>query len=386
MKALVADAEWKPRKGYLFTDTEQRLKRAAIGSQVWRNPRFAVKDAPVPRIKDDEVLIRVKACGICGSDTHLYETDDEGYIIFSGPAQLPCILGHEFSGVVEKIGKRVAGLKKGDKVAAESVMWCGICHPCRSGFPNQCSSVELTGLSADGALAEYAAVRERYCWKIGELGAVYSGQDIFDAGALIEPAGCAYNGIFIAGGGFSPGAACVIYGAGPIGLSAVALARAAGAGLIIVFDVLDERIELARAMGADYGFNARKLRGAAPKDKVLQLTGNCGADIQVEAAGAAPATIPEMEKSMAVNGKIIYLGRAATKTPMYLDALVSGANKIIGSRGHAGGGIFANIIKLIAGGRLDLAKMITARYPFQDVLKALEFSSKRTGGKIMVQI
>jgi threonine dehydrogenase-like Zn-dependent dehydrogenase len=106
----------------------------------------------------------------------------------------------------------------------------------------------------------------------------------------------------------------------------------------------------------------------------------------IEAAGAAPVTIPEMEKSMSVNSKIIYLGRAATSTPMYLDALVSGANKIIGSRGHSGHGIFSSIIKLIASGRLSPQKMITIRYPFKNVLDALMASTKRTNGKIIVRV
>ena len=150
MKAFVADAEWAPRKGYLLTESEKKTKRVVTGSQVWRNPTFAVKDIPTPEPADDEVLVKVKSCGICGSDTHLYETDPEGYIIFSGLTKLPCVLGHEFSGVVEKAGKRVRNLKVGDAVAMESVMWCGTCTACRSGTPNQCNNVELLGLSALG--------------------------------------------------------------------------------------------------------------------------------------------------------------------------------------------------------------------------------------------
>lgn len=329
------------------------------------------------------MLVRVKSCGICGSDTHLYETDKDGYIIFSGQTKLPCVLGHEFAGVVEKIGRKVTTLKTGDKVAVESIMWCGTCQPCKNGAPNQCMNVELMGLSADGAFAEYAAISERYCWRINELEKIYSGDDIFDIGALIEPIGCAYNGIFIAGGGFNPGAAVAVYGAGPIGLGAIALAKIAGASKVIAFDRIKERLDIAKEMGADFAFNIDK---CVPSKKIMEFTDGCGAEIQIEAAGAAPVTIPEMEKSMSVNSKIIYLGRAATKTPMYLDALVSGANKIIGSRGHSGHGIFSSIIKLIASGRLNPQKMITARYPFKNVLDALMASTKRTNGKIIVRM
>jgi hypothetical protein len=386
MKALVVNGEWRPKKDYPLSEDEKLRKRALIGNQVWRNTRFEIKDFPTPNLKDHEVLIKVKSCGICGSDTHLYETDGEGYIIYSGPVKLPCVLGHEFSGIIKKTGDKVTTLKAGDKVAVESIMWCGSCEPCKSGAPNQCKNIELMGLSADGALAEYVAVNEKYCWKINSLEAIYPDDNLFDIGALIEPVGCAYNGIFIAGGGFKPGATVVVYGAGPIGLGAIALSKIAGASLIIVFDVIDERVKIARDMGADFAFNIKKLDGCNPGDKVIELTQGFGADIQIEAAGAAPQTIPEMEKSMAINGKIIYLGRAATTTPMYLDVLVSGANKIIGARGHSGYGIFPYIIKLIASGKLNLDRMITARYSFEMILEALKSSTKRTDGKILIKM
>ncbi len=386
MKALIVDAEWKPRHDYPLSKEEETYRRAYVGSRIWRNPNFEVKEVPTPDIADNEVLIRVMVCGICGSDAHIYETDREGYIIFSGLTKFPCILGHEFSGVVEKVGGQVVDLKVGDLVAVESVMWCGMCRPCRSGAPNQCSYVELMGLSADGALAEYVAVNERYCWKINELLEVYSAQETFDIGALIEPVGCAYNGIFIAGGGFKPGGVVVVYGVGPIGLGAVALARVAGASRIIAFDIIDERVEIAKNMGADYAFNVSKMNDCSPGDKVMELTRGWGADIQVEAAGAAPLTISEMEKSLSNEGKIIYLGRAATKTSMYLDTLVSGANKIVGARGHVGYGIYPNLIRLSASGRLDLKEMVTAKYAFDKVIDALKTSVSRRDGKILVKV
>lgn len=385
MKAFVASAEWSPKEGYKPSSRELSEKRANIGSKVWKSPVFEMRDFPTPDIGDDEILIRVKNCGVCGSDTHLYETDKDGYIIFSGPAKLPCIIGHEYSGIVEKAGDRVVNFKVGDKVAAESVLWCGVCTSCRSGAVNQCERVELAGITAPGAFAEYIVSKERHCWPIDGLADIYDGDKVFDIGALIEPAGCAYNGLFISGGGFLPGAAVTVFGLGPIGLAAVALARIAGASLIIAFDRMGERTAIAKKMGADLVFNTSAI-GLSPGEKILELTNGRGADIQVEAAGAAGSTIPEMEKSLAVNGKIIYLGRAATSTSMHLDALVSGANSIIGSRGHAGYGIYSNLIKLVKKGRLDLSGMITSHFDFENVLSALKKSSDRTDGKIIINI
>lgn len=386
MKALIVDGEWNPRKNYPLSNEEQAKKRANVGSQVWQHTQFEVKDVSVPNLQDDEILVRIKSCGICGSDTHLYETDKDGYIIFSGVTELPRIIGHELSGIVEQTGKNVRNVSKGDWIAAESIMWCGMCQACRSGSPNQCKYIKLMGLSADGAFAEYIAISERYCWEINDFGEIYSEDEAFDIGALIEPVGCAYNGLFIVGGGFQPGATVVVYGTGPIGLGAIALAKIAGASQIIAFDIIDERANIALEMGADYAFNTNKMRDCLPGEKVMEITKGWGADIQIEAAGAAPATIPEMEKSMAINGKIIYLGRAATTTSMHLDNLVSGANKIVGARGHSGYAIFPSIIKLIATGRLKLHKMITARYPFARIMDAIKASSGRTDGKILIHI
>lgn len=386
MKALVVSAEWSPRKGYRPAKEEIESKKAFIGSRVWKNPNFEIKELPTPDPGDDEVLVRVKTCGICGSDTHVYETDEEGYIIFSGMAKFPCIPGHEFSGVVEKVGARVVDLKKGDMVAMESVMWCGLCSACRGGSPNQCENLELMGLSADGAFAEYVAVNQRYCWKINDIAQTCSREEAFNVGALIEPVGCAYNGIFIVGGGLKPGSTTVVYGTGPIGLGAVALAGIAGSSKVIAFDVIDERVKLAIEMGADHAFNANGMSGVSLSEKVMELTKNRGADIQIEAAGAASRTIPEMEKTMSRQGQIIYLGRADTSSPMFLDVLVSGANKIIGSRGHAGYGIFPNIISLVVAGKLDLMKMATSQYPFSKIMEAMEVSTKRKDGKILVKI
>jgi scyllo-inosose 3-dehydrogenase len=384
MKALVAEGEWQPRPGYSVSLSEIQRQRALSGSQVWRKPRFVFQDLPIPRIKDDEVLIRVKAVGICGSDTHVYETDKDGYIIFSGMVKLPCVLGHEFSGVVEKTGELVRELQPGDLVAMESIQWCGSCTPCRSGSPNQCQNIELLGLTTQGALAEFAAVKANYCWKLNGVRDRYPEAEIFEIGALIEPIGCAYNGMYINGGGLRPGETVAVYGAGPIGLAAVALARLSGASTIIAFDRLEGRLELAKTLGADFVFNVGQSSSIPASQRVLELTGGVGADMQIEAAGDATSTIPEMERSTASNGRIIYLGRAERSTPMSLDGLVSGAQKIVGSRGHSGYGIFPNIIRLIASGRLDPRPMITARFPFSEAQAALGRSSARIDGKIIV--
>ncbi len=254
MKVLMAEGEWDPRPEYPVSAAETQKQRALCGSQVWRHPRFVFKDLPFPQIEDDEILIRVRAVGICGSDTHVYETDQDGYLLFSGLVKLPCVLGHEFSGVVEQTGKLVRELEPGDLVAMESIQWCGYCTPCRSGAFNQCQNIELLGLSSHGALAEVTPIKAKYCWKLNSLRERYSDTEIFEIGALIEPIGCAYNGMVINAGGLKPGETVVVHGAGPIGLAAVALARLSGASLVVAFDRLEARLELAKTLGADFVF------------------------------------------------------------------------------------------------------------------------------------
>jgi hypothetical protein len=388
MKAFFANAEWSPRPGWPLTQDEEKRKRAITGSRVWKNPVFSMQNTPVPEPAAHEVLIRVKRCGICGSDTHLHETDSEGYIIFSGPVKLPCIIGHEYAGVVEQVGKEVRDFAPGDPVAAESIVWCGRCAPCRSGVPNQCRHAELAGITVDGALAEYAAVNELQVWKIDELASRHDDDLLFDVGSLIEPVGCAYNGMFISAGGFLPGAVVAVHGAGPIGLGAAALAASAGASKILVFDPMPERLAIAAKMGAShvYGINALAAAGLRPRDIVLEQTSGRGADVHVEAAGAARQTLPEMEASLAVNGVIVYLGRTGLAVPLTLDTLVTGANRIVGARGHSGRGIYPNIIRLLASGRLNVEEMITARLPFAETMAGIRQSSSRKDGKILINM
>lgn len=387
MRTLTLNATWEPRPGHGVTPAEVKTRKAINASTVWKEPKLELGKNPIPRIAEDEVLIKVKACGICGSDIHCYEKDDQGYILFSGAVRLPVIIGHEFSGEVIEIGKKVTDLEVGDAVAPESILWCGNCTDCRTGNLNQCRRLEMVGFSSPGAFADYVAIKEKYCWKLDALRDIFRSDDkLYEVGALIEPIGCAYNGMFIAGSGFRPGAYVAVYGAGPIGLGSVLLARAAGAAKIIVFDISEPRNRLALELGADYAASPIELnrQGTSPSEVVRELTGGHGADMQIEAAGAVLETIPEIKKSFASNGKMIHLGRQRSHANIELNTMVSQANQLIGARGHAGHGIFSDVIRLIAAGRLPAHKMITSRFPFDRVIDAFTQSTTRRDGKIMV--
>lgn len=383
MKALVLTAKWEPRSDYVLTDFEKSTGKAVTGSAVWRNPKLTVKEVAMPKIAPDQVLIRVRACGVCGSDMHFYETDKDNYILYPGLTKFPSILGHEFSGEIVEVGPAVTDFQKGDFVTAEEMIWCGHCRPCRDGFPNQCRNLEEIGFTIDGAFAEYIAVGAKYCWKLNALRDRYDDDKIFEAGAVVEPTSVAYNGIFERAGGFRPGGYVAVYGAGPIGLASIALCKAAGASKVIAFEVSESRRELAKKVGADHVYDPRKVKAS---EVVLELTGGEGADFHVEAAGAPSKTLPEMETSMAVNARIVQIGRAAERVPMYLEHFQTHHAQVFGAQGHSGNGTFPNVIRLMASGLIDMTRIVTARYSLDDVVDAIKQSTMRQDGKIMVRI
>lgn len=384
MKALVLTAEWDPKPEYPLTDWERRTRKAVSGFMVWRHPKMVVKEVPTPSIKPDEVLLRVKACGVCGSDIHFYETDKDGYILYPGLTRFPTTTGHEFSGQVVEVGSAVEDLKVGDMVTAEEMIWCGHCTACRNGYPNHCTNLEEIGFTIPGAFAEYIAVGAKYCWKLNALLDRYGDEDVaYEAGALCEPSSVAYNCIFVRAGGFRPGAYVVIFGAGPIGLASIAECRASGASKIIAFEVSPTRRELAKQVGADYVLDPKAV---VPHEAILELTEGEGADMFVEAAGVPDLVIPEMEQSLAINAKIAQVGRAAKRVNMYLEMLQVRRAQLFGSQGHSGDAIFPSVIRLMASGRIDMTPIITSRYDLDGVVKAIIKSGDRTDGKIMVKM
>ncbi len=382
MRAIVMEAEWAPRAGYALTEREARSRKATMASQVLRHPRFEARTVPDPTPARDEVLLRVRRCGICGSDTHCYEHDGDGYVLFSGPTRVPCVAGHEYSAEVVEVGADVVHLRPGDLVTGEGMLSCGVCEACRRGRPNQCPTLEMLGFSAPGAFAEWMTTKERFVWKLDAVAERLGSADrALDLGALVEPIACSYNGMFVAAGGFLPGAHVAVFGLGPIGLGAVALARAAGAATILGFETVAERRAVGSALGCDAVWDPREVPAA---EAIRAHTGGWGADMIVEAAGAALHTMPQIERAFAPGGKMVYLGRTGERAPVMLDVLVTQAATIVGARGHSGGGCFPGVLRLMASGRLDVEAMVTRRMPFPAAIDALAASTTRVDAKILL--
>jgi threonine dehydrogenase-like Zn-dependent dehydrogenase len=383
MKGLVLDAVWEPKPTRVVSDWEKETGKAVCGNDIWRHPKLEVRTWPDPEPGVNEVLLEIKACGVCGSDMHFYETDDDDYILYPGLTKFPTILGHEFSGKVVETGSAVTLLKKGDIVTVEEMIWCGRCIPCRNGYPNHCSNLEEIGFTIPGAFSNFIAVDEKFCWKIDAIAERFGDEELaFAVGALSEPTSVAYNAMFERAGGFRPGHYVDVYGAGPIGLAAIGLAKAAGAGTIVAFEISPERLELARAIGADYAYDPREV---SPSEAMMELSKGAGFDFHVEASGVPELAIPEMEKALAINSKIVQIGRAAQRVPMYLESFQVRRAQAFGAQGHSGHETFPNVIRMVAAGRLDLSPIITARYNLEDAVEAIAKSTKRADGKIMVK-
>ena len=383
MKGLVLDAVWEPKPTRVVSEWEKETGKAVCGNDIWRHPKLEVRTWPDPEPGANEVVLEIQACGVCGSDMHFYETDNEDYILYPGLTKFPTILGHEFSGRVVERGKDVTLLEAGDMVTVEEMIWCGRCIPCRNGYPNHCSNLEEIGFTVPGAFANYIAVDEKFCWKIDSIAERFGDEELaYAVGALSEPTSVSYNAMFERAGGFRPGHYVDVYGAGPIGLAAIGLAKAAGAGTIVAFEISPQRLELAKAIGADYAYDPREV---SPGEVMMELSKGAGFDFHVEASGVPELAVPEMEKALAINAKLVQIGRAAQRVPMYLESFQVRRSQAFGAQGHSGHETFPNVIRMVASGRLDLSPIITARYSLDDTVEAIAKSTERADGKIMVK-
>ena len=384
MRAFYVEADWAPKPGYKLSPRETSTGRALRGNSIWKNIRGNVVDRPVPQAKEDEVLLKIGAAGICGTDTHLLQQDEDGYTKFNGHTKYPIITGHEFSGEVVEVGKRVKRLKVGDLVSVESMHWCGECDACRMGMFNQCKNLEEPGLTFDGGFTEFATIKEKYCYVLNDIVKFYGDKETaFELGAMIEPTGVAYNGLFVRGGGVRPGGHVVVFGAGPIGLAAISLMRTAGAAKLICFETISERQILAKKCGADEVFNPSDFADAdAQAEMLLELTNGRGISLFAECAGATKFTYPVMAKSLAIGGKTIQIGHSTGVTPVDMFSWMWNAATISGSNGQAGHGIYTDVIALMASGRIDMRKMVTGRFNLEKISEGL----KLTSGKVLVSV
>ncbi len=383
MHALRLLADWQPKPSYTPTPRELETRTAITGSAVWRNPCLTYDlNTAEPTLDPDSVLIEVAAVGICGSDMHMYEAGPDGYMLYPGLTRMPNTLGHEYSGRIIEVGSAVRDLAVGDLVTSEEVHWCGTCDACRRGLVNHCKRIEELGFTTPGAMAQRIAVKAKYVYPLTELAErMGDAHEALVLGAMVEPTGVAYHAMFNRLNTWKPGVYVAVFGGGPIGLAAIALARAAGASQIIAFDVSARRLEMAQKLGATTALDPREIN---LNQMLLDLTHGHGVDFVIEAAGAPTRTLSPLTQCLAVGASVIHIGRSEQPTPLTLEAYQVRGVQLAGSLGHSGHGTFPNVIRLMASGRLDLRPMVSARLPLSQGIAAFKRLETREDAKIML--
>jgi threonine dehydrogenase-like Zn-dependent dehydrogenase len=285
MQGVTLVSDWDPKPGFKLGSKDIESRQTYLGSQVWRNPKLEIREYDIPVPGPEQVLMEVKACGICGSDVHMAQADKDGYIYYPGLTGFPSILGHEFSGVVVEAGKNARDkrtnkpFKGGEAVTTEEMLWCGQCKPCADGQPNHCEQLDEVGFNVNGAYTKYIVLPSRTLWSLEPLRKNYKEAELFIAGSLVEPTSVAYNAVIERGGGIHPGDRAVILGGGPVGIAACAILKRAGASQVIISETQQERANMALKLGADYHVNPLKEDFA---ERVLEITGGMGADMFME--------------------------------------------------------------------------------------------------------
>jgi len=367
MRAACLNADWNPRPGFKLGSKDIEGKLTYLGSKVWTHPRIEIVEKAVPECGPEDVLIEVKACGICGSDVHMLQTDQDGYIFYPGLTAFPATLGHEFCGAVVHAGENAYNKRTGrpyaigEPVCAEEMIWCAQCKPCCDGIPNHCERLQEIGFSIDGAYAKYIRMNARYLWSIESLSQVYGEDKMWLLGSLVEPASVAFNAVIERGGGIRPGENVVILGGGPIGQAACAILRHAGAACVIISEPSKVRREMALAIGATDAIDPAKDSVA---DAVLEITRGMGAALILEATGLPGVVWPDVERVIwegrSVNTRVVIVARADAKIQLTGEVLQVRRAAVIGSQGHSGHGIFPNVINCMASG-MDISRIITKR-------------------------
>jgi len=389
MQGVTLVADWEPRPGFKLGAKDIEGKQTYLGSQVWRHPRLEIREYDVPSPGPEQVLLEVKACGICGSDVHMAQADTDGYIFYPGLTGFPSILGHEFSGVVVEAGKNAINkrtnrpYKGGEPVTSEEMLWCGQCKPCADGQPNHCERLDEIGFNVNGAYSRYILVPARTVWSLEPLKDRYQGDELFIAGSLVEPTAVAYNAVIERGGGIRPGDRVVILGAGPVGIAACAILKHAGASKVIISETQAERAKMALRLGADFHIDPQKEDFA---DRVLEITEGMGADMFMEATGLPHLVYPGIERVIwegrTINSTVVVTARADAKMPVMGEVLQVRRARIIGAQGHSGHGNFPRVIECMASG-MDMTPMCTKKIGLQELPEnILRLQTDRTECKI----
>ncbi len=342
MKALIKD---KPTRGATLTDR------------------------PIPKIGNDDLLVRVHAAAICGTDIHIYQWNE----FASSRIKLPLLFGHEFSGEVVEVGKSVTNFKKGDRVAAETHVPCGHCYQCTTGLQHICKEMKIVGVHMDGAFGEYAVLPSVCAWKLDPAIS-------YEIGATMEPFGI---GVHAMSKTKPAGKKVIVFGCGPIGIYAQMVAKFSGAEYVIGVDISKERLDLAKKMGTDIVLNGKTVNVV---EEVNKITKGNGTDIVVELTGNK-AVVNDAAKTLRRGGEMVLVGlfSGPVEVDLVNNIIYKEAN-VYGVTGRIMWDTWWTAQSILLSGKMDTRPVITHYFDLKDFDKGLQLAESASTGKIVFKI
>lgn len=325
------------------------------------------EDLPIPEVKDNEILIKVKATAVCGTDMHIYPWTEWA----QERLKLPMVFGHEFAGDVVEIGSSVKSIKVGDRVAGETHIPCNECYQCQVGNRHICENMKIIGVQTPGSFAEYISIPVDCAWKLDD-------SISYEIGAMLEPMGVAVHGVL---SGEIGGKTVAIYGCGPIGLMAVGTAAACGASKIFAMDVFDDKLEVAKKMGADITLNSMKDNVVK---EILEKTDGRGVDVVIDYTGN-PKAIQEGFKVLRIRGRYTMVGLPNDLVSLDLsEDIIYKEARVNGVTGRLMYETWWQCNALLKSGKFDIAPAIGNIYPLKDFEKAFKDIENGCPGKMIL--
>ena len=326
------------------------------------------EDLPIPQISDDEVLIKVHATAICGTDLHLYHWNEYAQ---KRMTNLPMVFGHETAGEIVEIGKNVTGYKLGDRISVETHVPCNHCWQCRNGTPHICENQHVFGVTDPGAFAEYAPVHKDCIVRLKD--------DIsYEMGAMLEAMGAGVHGVEVAQ---VLGKRVLVSGCGPIGLMTIGACKAHGASQVIACDLIEEKLEIAKTMGADITVNSRDVDLPA---FVRSQTDGVGADAVIDITGN-PHAIRAGLKAVRKGGIFVSVGLPdgevginLTEDIIYREVIYTGVS------GRLMFETWEDCMNILQSPGFSLEPVVGGIYPFPDFEKALDALKQGVPGKMIL--
>lgn len=333
-----------------------------------KNIGATLKEIDLPVISPNEVLVKVEATAICGTDMHIYDWNQWAQ---NANIKEDLVMGHEFCGQVVEIGENVEHIKVGDRVVAETHIPCGTCYQCKNDLQHICANMKIFGVHTDGCFSEYAKIPEKCAYIIDK-------KIDKKIGAMMEPLGVGVRAVTESE---VFGKNVVVIGCGPIGLLTIATAKASGAAKIISTDISNPRLNLSKKIGADIALNPLEDNVI---NRVLKETNQVGTDIIIESSGSVPAII-DCFKYLRKGGVVVLAGLPSKKADIDLSVdVVFKEARIMGIHGRKMDDTWTKMKRLVESNKLDVTEVVTHEMPLSEFETAFDLLKKGEGSKIIL--